>query len=88
VSGRRGIVSAIVAGCGAMPHVGAHPGTGIVLFLIVITGAAGAQAGSWAGFVGGLGLAVAIYGPLYLYGAYERTRLSERLSASHDGRRG
>jgi hypothetical protein len=56
----------VVRGCGTLPKCGPHPGT-IWLAFFILTGAI---AVSWLGAVVTLGF----FGPLYLYGAYERSR--------------
>lgn len=68
-------------GCGTLPHVGSHPGTGVLVGLVCITGAAGAQAGGLVGFTAASIIGVCIYGPMYLYGAYSRAQLSDKLEA-------
>lgn len=79
---RRNFLSAIIAGCGTMPHVGAHPGTGPAIFLIAVTAAAGAQGAGWRGAVIGGTIALLVYGPMYLAGAYSRARVSDRKRGS------
>lgn len=66
-------------GCGWLPHVGNHPGTGPVIGLTLITGAAGAQGGGLVGFVIASLAAMLIYGSMYFYGAYSRAQLSDAL---------
>ncbi|MEP3665784.1 MAG: hypothetical protein ABJN42_03510 [Roseibium sp.] len=66
-------------GVGRLPHVGAHPGTGLVLVMIAISALVGGREGGLIGVIGGgliMGLAM---GPIYLYGAYDRARLSDKL---------
>lgn len=70
-----------IRGCGRLPHCGAHPGTPL-LYLFVSLGAA---MGSYEGVVGalvGAGFMLAWTGPLYLWGAYDRSKLVERLDKS------
>lgn len=74
----------IVKGCGALPYVGEHPGTGPFAALVLIIGAAGAQRGGWLGLVVGATLALAVFGPMFLYGAYSRANLSDRMRRDYD----
>lgn len=67
------------SGCFWLPHVGSHPGTAVCFGLIAITGIAGAQGGGIIGFVAASAFAAIIYGPMYLYGAYDRARISKAL---------
>ena len=76
------IVAKCWRGCFWLPHVGSHPGTAIVIGLIAITGAAGAQSGGVIGFSAAAAVALLIYGPMYLYGAYSRASISKALEES------
>ena len=76
-AGRRSWWRAIIAGCGTLPHVGEHPGTGFVAMLILTGGAAGVRNG-WPGVIGGASLMAIVFVPMYLWGAYDRARISER----------
>ena len=60
-------------GCGTLPHVGPHPGTCFVSLLIAV----GALMG---GYFGAAMMALVML-PLYLIGAYERSKASESLEA-------
>lgn len=71
-----------IRGIGTLPHVGEHPGTGMVIFLILITGLAGAQKGGWFGFMVASAFALIVYGPMYLWGAYDRAQTSDRIEKS------
>lgn len=69
----------IVRGCGTMPHVGSHPGTGYVLAMIGAGGCAGLKGGV-IGFAIGAAIMGSVMLPLYFAGAYGRAQLSDRLS--------
>lgn len=58
-------------GAGYLPGYGDHPGTSTVVFLTLLTGAAGSHAG-WIGFVGGCCLGALVYGPMWLAGCIGR----------------
>lgn len=82
----RRIIRQCIRGCTTLPHVGEHPGTGMVLFLIGIGCMIGHQGGQWFGaMVCGL-LFAAMFLPMYLYGAYSRAQLSDGLESRADGR--
>lgn len=72
-------------GCGTLPHVGEHPGTGFLL-LLILTGGAACWRGGLVGVLIGAGLMAAVMGPIYLCGAYSRAQLSDRLSRQRDRR--
>ena len=73
------IAKQIWRGCGWMPHVGEHPGTGMCVGLTITTGLAGAQKGGFIGFAVAATAGTLIYVPFYLYGAYSRAELSDGL---------
>lgn len=75
------IIRQIVRGCGYLPHVGEHPGTVLVVGLCLATGAAGAQGGGLVGFFCGSLAAAAVFGPMYLYGAYDRANINDRIAS-------
>lgn len=77
----RFIVHQIVRGSGRLPEFGAHPGTGILLGFILMTGCVGAQKGGFSGFVLGCLFAAGIYGPIYAWGCYDRACESDRWSS-------
>jgi hypothetical protein len=55
----------IIRGCGELPTFGQHPGTGIVLILLIaMTAAAG-----WHGLL----IGCIFYLPMYFWGAYHRS---------------
>ena len=66
-----------VRGCGYVDGYGDHPGTIVLLAFVLMGAAAGAQAG-WRGAVFGAVAMLVVFGPMYLWGAYERSRESER----------
>ncbi len=69
-------LKAIRRGMGYVPGYGPHPGTGVLIFLVVI----GALAGIDKGLLGitiGAGASLLIFGPMYLSGAYGRGKESE-----------
>lgn len=62
-----------------MPHVGPHPGIGVVALLILLTGVATINAGGMTGFFFGIGASFFIYVPFLLIGSVSRARISDRL---------
>ena len=50
----------------------------MMIILILITGLAGAQRGSIAGFIGGSIVGIVVYLPMFLIGAYGRSKDYER----------
>jgi hypothetical protein len=70
----------IVRGCGALPHVGSHPGTGMLIIFILLGAAAGVR-GGWRGALGGAAFMALFMVPMYLYGAYGRANDSDQLAA-------
>lgn len=72
----RRIIRQIIRGCGDLPYVGDHPGTIWIIAFIFMGGMAGASGGLW-GFLGGAVFSAIFFGPLYLYGAYERAKDSD-----------
>lgn len=79
----RAILRRSLRGCGHMPHVGNHPGTGYVIALIGAGAFAGLR-GGWLGAIAGACFVACVMVPMYLYGAYERAKLSEKISAGRD----
>jgi hypothetical protein len=69
-----------IRGCRSLPHVGSHPGTGIVFLTLLAGAAAGVARGGLSGAVGGAALVAAFVVPLYLVGAHDRAHLSDRLT--------
>jgi len=66
-----------VRGCCELPHVGGHPGTAWVLFMILACGIAGVERGGVNGFIGGALVGAAFLLPFYLAGSYSRANLSD-----------
>ena len=62
------MIKTILRGCGYTPQCGHHPGTLWLVYLTII----GIVAGGWLGGVAML----AMFGPLYLFGAYERGKIT------------
>lgn len=79
-----GVSRQIVRGMGKLPHVGAHPGTTLMLNWIAAGAIAGGMSGGIVGIVGGAAIMILGLGPLYLWGAFDRARISDR--ASKDAR--
>lgn len=78
----------IIRGVGTLPHVGSHPGTYILLLMIGGCALAGARSGGTIGALLGALFMVAGMGPIYLYGAYDRARLSDALEALNHSKQG
>ena len=68
----------MLRGCDDLPHVGSHPGTGLLLVFLVMGAFAGRHAGIF-GILGGVAIMGIVFVPVYLYGAYDRANLSDRL---------
>lgn len=66
----------IVRGCGYLKHCGEHPGT-VPLVMFALMGAVAGARGGWIYALGGAGIMLATFGPMYLWGAYDRSRLDE-----------
>lgn len=73
------IIHKTVRGLGTLPHVGRHPGISSLLFWIAIGSCAGGKSGELMGVIGGAALMTVGLGPLFLYGAYDRARISDRI---------
>lgn len=71
------VIRQIIRGCGSLPHVGEHPGTGLVVIFVTVTGVIGANASGVLGAVCGALFAAAAFGPAYFHGAYKRAQLSD-----------
>lgn len=72
----------MIRGCGNLPHVGEHPGTGFVFALAILGALAGADRGLWYQELAGAAIMTAFVLPCYLAGAYARALESDRISAS------
>lgn len=66
------IIKHVIRGCGTLPNYGEHPGTVPLIGLIFLGVIAGAK-GGWMGCVMGAGVMLAIFGSIYLVGAYTRS---------------
>ena len=71
------VLCQIFRGCTDLPHVGSHPGTGMLFVFILMGAAAGSKGGLWGCAGGALLMAVCVV-PLYLWGAYSRAQDSDR----------
>lgn len=69
----------IIRGCGWLEHCGEHPGTSI-LFCFILMGAIAGSHGGWKGSLFGAGAMGTFMTPLYLWGAYDRSVLNEKLN--------
>lgn len=76
------IIKHCIRGCGYLEHCGEHPGSGVLIMLCLMSGIATLnRAGNpFVCFSVGFGLCLLVFGPMYLYGAYERSVLDEKLS--------
>lgn len=72
----------VIRGCGYLEHCGHHPGTAFLAICILMGAYAGAIRGGWSGALGGAAFMGVFIGPLYLRGAYDRSVLDDRLTAS------
>ncbi len=70
---KHGFLWHTIRGCGRLPSGGEHPGTAFLCLLTVMGGIAGAR-GGWKGALMGAGVMLAVFGPIYLSGAYSRSR--------------
>lgn len=75
----------VIRGCGTLPHVGEHPGTGMLLIFILMGAAAGAN-GGLRGCIGGAAFMALFMVPIYLWGAFERAQDSDAIAAQSKGR--
>lgn len=69
----------VIRGCGYLKHCGDHPGTPFVIALILMGAVAGYK-GGWTGALGGAAFMGVFVGPLYLWGAYDRSVLDEKIN--------
>jgi hypothetical protein len=67
-----------INGCRDLPGFGPHPGTGVLLIVILVGGLAGVDKGGVNGFIGGAAFSFLMTMPLYLHGAYSRGKLYEQ----------
>lgn len=74
---RRNAIQHAIRGCGNVPGYGDHPGTGFMVMLVLMGFSAGASRGWDRAFIGAA-VMLAVFGPMYLYGAYDRSRSADR----------
>jgi len=77
-------VHRIIKGCGNLPDMGDHPGTGFLFIFILMGGIAGVDRGGWKGFVGGCVFIAVFMVPIYLIGAHDRAVEQERMNDRRD----
>lgn len=65
------------AGAGYLEGYGNHPGTGVVIVMILCTGAAAAQKGGLSGFIAGLAIGAVAFLPFYIMGCVSRAKSYE-----------
>lgn len=70
------ILKQIYRGTTTLPFVGEHPGTIIIIFLVVVMLFLAIKTLFWFGLIG-----IIPFLAVYFYGAYERAKLSDRLSS-------
>ena len=71
------IIKQTIRGIGNLPYVGEHPGTPVFILMIFTGILAGCGRGNiYLGLFGGL-VMILFFGPLYLYGAYDRANISD-----------
>lgn len=68
----------VIRGCGFVPGYGNHPGTATLGLFVAMGGGVGASRGDLGIALGGALLMLVVFGPMYLYGAYDRSRSAER----------
>ena len=68
----------MIRGCCTLEGYGPHPGTDMLFIIALIGGLAGVDKGGINGFIGGSLFALVMTLPLYLHGAYSRSKLYER----------
>lgn len=73
------VIRQCIRGTRDLPGVGSHPGTMWVILFPLGGAVAGLEHGITGGIIGVLAF-LALFGPLYLYGAYERAELSDRFT--------
>jgi hypothetical protein len=76
---KRSVFRQVFRGMTRLPHVGPHPGTGFVVMLIAIAALVGGREAGLIGVLGGAAIMALGVGPIYLYGAHDRARLSDKL---------
>lgn len=82
----RKIIRQCYRGCGYLPHVGNHPGTGILWAMLLLGAIAGCRNINitiwWAGPLFGVVFMAIFILPIYLVGSYERAELSDKITLS------
>lgn len=68
----------MVRGCRNLEGYGPHPGTDLLFIVSIVGGLAGVDKGGLNGFIFGYLFAFCMTAPLYLHGAYSRSKLYER----------
>ena len=71
-------VKHMIRGCRDLEGYGPHPGTAMLFIVSIAGGLAGIDKGGFNGFVFGYLFAFFMTAPLYLHGAYSRSKLYER----------
>jgi hypothetical protein len=64
-------------GAGYIEGYGHHPGTGVLLVMILCTGLAGAKKGNLSGFFGGIVIGAIAFLPFYIMGCVDRAKSYE-----------
>lgn len=73
------LIRQIKRGCTNLPYVGEHPGKFMMIMFMFMGGMAGGSKGGSAGMFGGMAIVGLLMLPLFLWGAYDRANLSDRL---------
>lgn len=76
------VIRQVIRGCTNLPYVGPHPGCFIMIMFIIIGAMAGAKGGI-SGVIGGSCIVAICVLPFFLYGAYDRANLSDKLVKKH-----
>jgi hypothetical protein len=77
------IFTQIIRGCGDLPYVGEHPGTPVMILMMLAGGGAGIK-GGMSGFLAGICFMAVFILPIYLYGAWDRAELSDVLQKENE----
>lgn len=75
------VIHQTIRGCGNLPYVGKHPGTGI-LFIFLVMGAIAGERGGFLGTIVGAAFMGIFIVPMYLCAAYSRANLSDKIVRS------
>lgn len=76
---KRNALQHAIRGCGHVPGYGDHPGTVVLVLLVLMGFGAGLERGIDRALVGAA-LMLGVFGPMYLWGAYDRSRSADRSS--------